>query len=180
MRRRLNRGRPSKARRSPIVAWTRGVLSLLLLVAAWRCPAWGNSEAPSRSRGPRILKVLPQYVDLEGRTTLSPSLFDRDAYQFQLRYHPELRSGMRFAVLWKSWSRTAAHLLVKVEMRGSKGGVEKPVVLAVTTAGGRRFSHWVNVPVLSEAYGTLGDLIAWRVTLWEGERLLSEQKSFLW
>ena len=28
-----------------------------------------------------VIKVLPQFLDLKGRTALSPSLYDRDAYQ---------------------------------------------------------------------------------------------------
>ena len=33
---------------------------------------------------------------------------------------------------------------------------------------------------LGENSYNLGDLIAWRATLWNGEILLAEQKSFLW
>jgi hypothetical protein len=33
----------------------------------------------------KIVKVLPHYVDLEGRIALAPSLFERDAYQAVLR-----------------------------------------------------------------------------------------------
>ena len=43
----------------------------------------------------KVIKVLPEYLDREGRHALSPSLFDRDAYQAQLRWHAEERSGVR-------------------------------------------------------------------------------------
>ena len=50
----------------------------------------------------RVVKVLPHFLDLKGRHALSPSLYDRDAYQAQLRQHPEQRSGIRYDVLWRA------------------------------------------------------------------------------
>ena len=38
----------------------------------------------------RILKVLPHLLDGKGHHTLSPSLLERDAYQAELRLHPEI------------------------------------------------------------------------------------------
>ena len=46
--------------------------------------------------------MLPHYLDKEGRHTLSPSLYERDAYQAILRQNPEKRGGMRFDVQWKA------------------------------------------------------------------------------
>ena len=34
-----------------------------------------------------IVKVLPLFLDLNGQDALSPSLYDRDAYQVYLRAH---------------------------------------------------------------------------------------------
>ena len=42
------------------------------------------------------------------------------------------------------------------------------------------FGRWTSLTIKGEDYRKLGELTAWRVTLWEGTRLLSEQKSFLW
>ena len=50
----------------------------------------------------RVIKVLPHFLDLQGRAALSPSLYDRDAYQAVLRDHPEKRSGLRFDMQWKT------------------------------------------------------------------------------
>src|SRR5512145_1613270 len=90
----------------------------------------------------RIKKVLPFYLDLEGRQSLSPSLFERDAYQAQLRANPEQVSALRFDVLWKGPRRT--ELTVRVELRGSRSNettratIEAP--LRYTGAG--VFSRW--------------------------------------
>ncbi|MEY4198576.1 MAG: hypothetical protein RLZZ265_316, partial [Verrucomicrobiota bacterium] len=43
------------------------------------------------------------------------------------------------------------------------------------TSGG-----WAELKLDPEAYQRLGGLTGWRVTLWDGETLLAEQKSFLW
>ena len=39
----------------------------------------------------RVFKVLPHFLDTNGVHTLSPSLYERDAYQAHLRQHPEKR-----------------------------------------------------------------------------------------
>src|SRR5439155_1231097 len=47
---------------------------------------------PLRGAEAKIYKVLPTFIDKEGRHSLSPSLYERDAYQAQLRKHPEQRA----------------------------------------------------------------------------------------
>ena len=48
----------------------------------------------------KISKVLPHWLDKKGRHTLSPSLFERDAYQAQLPRQPgsTLRDSFRCQV----------------------------------------------------------------------------------
>ncbi len=48
----------------------------------------------------KVLKVLPHFLDLQGRHALSPSLFERDAYQAHLRKNPAEVSALRFDVEW--------------------------------------------------------------------------------
>ena len=52
----------------------------------------------SHAADAKVRKVLPSLVDLEGRASLHPSLYERDAYQAYLRKNPELVGGMRFDV----------------------------------------------------------------------------------
>jgi hypothetical protein len=129
----------------------------------------------------RVIKVLPHFLDLKGRHMLSPSLFDRDAYQLVLRQHPEQRSGIRFDVEWKSKGAPASPLKMRVEVRGAAHG-NVPVQLSlereVEPTGW--FGGWASLALKEEDYRKLGEMTAWRVTLWEGDQLLSEQKSFLW
>ena len=41
-------------------------------------------------------------------------------------------------------------------------------------------SAWSALALDKETYQQLGGVAAWRVTLWDGEQMLAEQKSFLW
>jgi hypothetical protein len=41
-------------------------------------------------------------------------------------------------------------------------------------------SHWERLTLAGEKYHEFGEITAWRVTLWVGDQLIGEQKSFLW
>lgn len=127
----------------------------------------------------KILKVLPQYIDLQGRTSLAPSLYERDAYQAQLLATRDLCSGLVFNVQWKS--RNTPNLKVYVEARGvvRNSNLQK-FVWEKSVARHGWFSQWEKITVTGDQFKQLETLTAWRVTLWDGNKLLSEQKSFLW
>jgi hypothetical protein len=126
----------------------------------------------------RVVKVLPHFLDLKGRHALSPSLYERDAYQAQLRKHPEQRSGLRFDIQWRVRTRGATNLKLKLEMRGiARGKLPTEQTLETAVKGGYR---WTAITLSSDDYKTLGEVTAWRVSLWEGDQLIGEQESFLW
>jgi hypothetical protein len=138
------------------------------------------SIATLQAASATILKVLPQYVDLEGRHALSPSLYERDAYQAFLRLHPEQRSALRFDVNWKAKHLSHERLLLRIDLRSSERDPTQPIVLEKTVRPARFFTTWSSLPLEGEDFGEFGKLIAWRVTLWRGDELLAEQKSYLW
>lgn len=146
------------------------ILALFLLTCA------AASAAPGR-----VIKVLPQFLDLNGQHALTPSLYDRDAYQKYLRLHPEKISGMRFAIEWKASGDAATPLKLRVEVRGvTHGDLPPTTVLEQEVKRGGWFSHWTYLPLKGEEYKKIGEVTAWRVTFWDNDHLLSEQKSFLW
>ena len=151
----------------------------LLLIATF---CWFVSTAiPVAAATGRVIKVLPQFLDKEGRHALSPSLYERDAYQAYLRKHPEEQSGMRFAIQWKSHGGVYSPLKLRVEIRGSvKDGLPTHTVLETEVKPGGWFSHWASLSLTGDTWEKSGQVTAWRATLWEGDELLSEQKSFLW
>jgi hypothetical protein len=126
----------------------------------------------------KIKKVLMFYLDQEGRQSLSPSLYDRDAYQAELRNHPAKRSGLRFDVQWNA--STSVPLTLRVEMRGAKGTESTKAVVEMTVRKRGLFSRWTELPLVGEEYQKLGELVAWRATLWQGDLMAGEQRSFLW
>jgi len=128
-----------------------------------------------------VAKVLPHFLDLKGRHALSPSLYERDAYQFQLRQHPEQRSALRFDVLWRARAANGK-LKLRAELRGIVQG-NRPRQTTLETeveAGPGRVSRWTALTLAGADYKSFGEVTAWRVTLWDGELLVGEQKSFLW
>ncbi|MCX6925387.1 MAG: hypothetical protein NT154_19585 [Verrucomicrobia bacterium] len=129
----------------------------------------------------RVIKVLPQYLDLKGRNSLTPSLYERDQYQALLREHTNECSGMRFMVQWKTKGQPATPLQLRLELRGiARGDYPKQLILEKSVQPRGRFSHWAQFDLLGEEYKDFGRVTAWRVTLWEGTRQLGEQRSFLW
>ena len=128
----------------------------------------------------RVIKVLPLFLDLKGQEALSPSLYDRDAYQAYLRPRADQCSAIRFDVLWKASDRDNAKLKLRVELRGiGQGGMPRQATLEQAIVP-RFFRHWNSLTLGGGDYKDLGELVAWRVTLWSGNQLLGEQKSFLW
>ena len=147
-------------------------ISILLLTAAFSAFAATG----------RVLKVLPHLLDHKGRHSLSPSLFDRDAYQAQLRQNPDQRSALRLDILWRARNATSPKLKLRAQLRGTaKGELPREITLEteVEVRSGS-VSKWSALKLEGKAYKEFGDVTAWRVTLWDGEQLVGEQKSFLW
>jgi hypothetical protein len=128
----------------------------------------------------RVMKLLPLLLDKQGQDSTSPSLFQRDAYQMYLRENPTNIFGVRFDVQWKAAKAPAEQLKIRVEARGVShdGSPRLKTYEAEVTAG--TFSHWTQFLMTGDEYKKFGVVVAWRATLWNGDTLLSEQKSFLW
>jgi hypothetical protein len=126
----------------------------------------------------KIIKTLPHFLDLQGRHTLHPSLFERDAYQDELKRHPDRCSGMRFDIQWKS--RDLKKATVRLEVRGAKTPPRKEEVFETEVKAGGLFSRWSALRVEGKDFRRIGEIRAWRVSVWDGGQMLAEEKSFLW
>jgi len=137
---------------------------------------------PTHAATARVMKVLPHFLDTNGLHTLHPSLYERDAYQAYLREHPEKRSGVRFDVRWKNTSPVFGQLKLRIELRGiAEANLPRQKVLEQNLEpGGGWFGRWTSLLLGGEEYRQFGEVTAWRVTLWEDDQLLAEQRSFLW
>jgi hypothetical protein len=79
--------------------------------------ALASGEREVSAAEAKVKKVLMHFLDLKGRNSLHPSLYDRDAYQAFLRKHPREISGVRFDVEWTSDAAHRKGLLLRVELR---------------------------------------------------------------
>ena len=137
-------------------------------------------HAGEKAASGRVIKVLPHLVDLAGKHSVSPSLYDRDAYQAHLRQHPEQVSGIRYDIQWKAKNTDGEKLKLRIELRSDvKDKPPGEMTLEKEVEDGWR-SKWTSLPLTGDAYKKFGTVTAWRATLWKGDQLLGEQKSFLW
>src|SRR6185295_17181334 len=143
----------------------RRLLSILLLAATFSTFAATG----------RVVKVLPHFLDLKGRHSLSPSLYDRDAYQLQLRQHPEQRAALRLDVLWRVRGATRGKLKLRAELRGEATGQLPKETTLEAELSSRGVSSKCSALILEgEAYQNFGEATAWRVTLRDGAQLIGE------
>jgi len=152
----------------------RRLLMILLLLGS--LPAAFASDAVTG----RVFKVLPLFLDLKGHDALSPSLYDRDAYQVYLHQHTNEVSAIRFDVLWKAPKTAGAKLDLFVELRGiGANGMPTQFTLGQTVTPGFH-RRWTSMTLGGVDLKSFGQLVAWRATLWSGDQLIGEQTSFLW
>ena len=128
----------------------------------------------------RIVKMLPLFLDLKGHDAISPSLYDRDVYQAYLRQHTNEISAIRFDFLWQVENPAAAKYKLRIELRGIGAGGKPTRTVLEQEAQPPLLRRWNSLILGGADYKNFGGLIAWRATLRRGDRLLSEQKSFLW
>lgn len=127
----------------------------------------------------QVIKVLPHLLDKQGRHALSPSLFDRDAYQAWLRARPAEQSGIRYDVQWKSLEPGKFTLQLELVGRVDNGEVRRKLIkLEVTTKS--RLSQWSGILFGGDDFKKFGPIVAWRVSLWRDGKMVAKQQSFLW
>lgn len=135
---------------------------------------------PATAGEARILKVLPHWLDAQGRHALQPSLYERDAYQAKLRTEPGLAKGLRYDVQWKAPKASGDNLTVRVELRSGAGSGAHSITLEGPAKPGWFGRGWSRLQLSDEQFQTLGRVTAWRATLRRGDAEIAEEKSFLW
>ena len=147
---------------------------LAIVFSLWVCVGW----IPVAAGPAKVIKVLPHLLDAQGRNSVAPSLYERDAYQAQLRTHPEQVKSLRFDILWKYSQHYMEGIRLRLEVRGSKD--PQVLVLEQAVEPRRWYKRWTSISLDEATFKKLGEVVSWRVTLWDGERSLAEQHSFLW
>lgn len=147
--------------------WLRAWIFLLAIFAA----------SPLRAADASIIKVLPHYLDLKGRHTLSPSLYERDAYQAYLRKHRDECSALRFDVQLKA--PVKGPLTLRVDIHGKKMDMET-IIISESIEPTKFFSRWSSVTLAGEDFKRCGEVVAWRAQILQRDEIIAEQRSFLW
>jgi hypothetical protein len=151
--------------------------TLLVLLA---CLAVVTAAPAADAPAGRLVKVLPFFLDQQGRIAKSPSLFDRDAYQAYLRDHTNEISAVRYDVLWKAAPAPGENLRLAIELRGIGTNSAPRLQTLETNVPPGKHRHWTYLPLAGDDYKNFGWVVAWRARLWNGSQMLDEQKSFLW
>jgi hypothetical protein len=135
-------------------------LSLLLLAAC-------------STAAPRVLEVTSR-TRLQDIDTADARLFVVDEAS-RIKYEPrDLSTDEQREEFYVRWAPTGVGL-VKFEYRQ----VAKPGTIFEQTYTPHG-DVWNIFEVRGEAFRSGGSVSAWRVSLWNGDQLLAEKKSFLW
>jgi hypothetical protein len=158
----------------------RRIFLFLVLLGSLMMVREVRADAPAPARG-KVMKVLPLLLNRQGQDALSPSLFDRDAYQKYLRLHTNEISAVRYDVQWKASGTADARVKIRVELRAiAPDGSPVLMNLEAPAAKTGWWGRWTTLLLAGEDYQKMRHVVAWRATLWAGDQLLGEQKSFLW
>ncbi|HIG30955.1 MAG TPA: hypothetical protein EYQ50_25405 [Verrucomicrobiales bacterium] len=153
------------------------ILLIGLILISMVFPATAGKQKPTD----RVMKVLPHLLDQQGKHLLSPSLYERDAYQAFLRSNPEEVSTTRFDIKWKSKRKKKTPLKLRIQLLGSEAYTSKPFVREISTSVKHRIlANWSSIALSSREHEEIGKIIAWRVSLWADEKEIAHQQSFLW
>jgi len=77
-----------------------------------------------------------------------------------------------------AWRRTT--VTIRLEVRTSQKYEVTPLVKEQPMKSTGLFSRWTAVTLDGDTFHEMGQVIAWRVTLWRAGQQIAEQKSFLW
>lgn len=147
---------------------------LILLAVLWFAAVFAGAAAEVR-----VIKVLPYLLDAEGRHSLQPSLYERDAYQAHLRKNPNLVRAIRYDVLCRV-KRVSGEYRLRLELRTAGSDSPQPKVIEAPMKPGWLGRRWTRFTLGPDQLKQLGEVSAWRAVLLEGDREIAEQKSFLW
>ncbi len=141
---------------------------------------WLFATALLQATEARINKVLPHFLDDRGRHALAPSLYERDAYQAELRKQPEKVRGVRFDIHWRAQRRVRGPLTLRLELRTANRAEMAPLVLETAVKPGFLGRKWSSIHLDGERFTEAGSVLSWQATLLDGGRELAVKRSFLW
>ncbi len=140
----------------------------------------GSLPMVALADGAKIIKVLPHLLDKNGKNSVAPSLFERDAYQAHLRLHPQDVYGVRYDVQWRNRQSHETTLKLRLQIRSDNTKNSTPTLIETEVKPTRYWSRWSSISIPVDTYKKLGHVISWKVELLSGEEVIAQQSSFLW
>jgi hypothetical protein len=138
---------------------------------------------PNLALDPKFRVIKVHAVENDGRVK---NLGNNKALEFELQYwnygavteaEKKARLGNYYVITWAN-EATPGDLVARFEYRQAKSkDVTRALTLAYPQAKGSNRSVFT---VVGEAYRVYGPVTAWRFTLLRGDKVVAEEKSFVW
>ena len=159
--------------------------SLFILSFSVCFPLIAFSEDPvvSSEKGYKVIKVNHEWIDSEGHTHAEIADFPAKAKYQKTLDDTGKHSGIRFHIHWTTPSARLPHFAVKLEVQGYDAKTQRETLetLLATYPKNPRFkSGWSRLDIKRDTLERLGDLMAWKVTLFQNGQFVAERKSFTW
>ena len=151
------------------------LLGLVALATSCRTP--NSVESP----GCAILKVNRVLLDEKGyETDVVGNLKEEADYQFLLRHEPTKQQGVRFHIKWKA-PRHARSLRLQVEIRGLNAQNQTTSdVESLSLEENEGWAGWSTLEVTEKKFKKLGQITAWKITLFSGGQAKAVLPSANW
>ena len=89
----------------------------------------------------------------------------------------EAKKGRYYTVSWRGLNAQKGRIRIVFEYRQGKSGANAKTLAQTFQHASRGKTEF---QVIGDAYQKGGDVIAWRMSLYEGAQLISVKKSYLW
>lgn len=131
--------------------------------------------------GCSVLKVNRTLLDEKGyETDVVGDLKGEAAYQYVLRHEPRRQTGARFHIKWKAPRKTDQLRLV-LDLQGLNASNESTRDSISRSFPDRDdWAEWTTIDVTGAQFKKLGTIMAWRVTIHSGDRIMAELPSANW
>ena len=140
-----------------------------------------STENPVSRGGYAVLKVNRNLLDNLGYETFAVGDLKKEAdYQYMLRHSPLKQKGVRFHIKWKAPRRSGAIRLV-LDVQGLNAAnltTRDTVTQNYPDMDG--WAEWSTIDITGKQFKQIGEIMAWRVTICSGDRVMAELPSANW
>ncbi len=150
------------------------------LIAIFLLAGCATQNTVSRG-GFAVLKVNRTLLDNYGyETDVVGNLKGEASYQYSLRHEPNRQSGGRFHIKWRA-PKGSTQVRLVLDVRGLTPANETVRdTLSESFADMDGWAEWTTLDIKERQFKRLGEIMAWRVTIYSGDRVMAELPSGNW